>query len=239
MVDTPDPQLPARRVMPLLPGEGGVLADYDPDELSEELTAAFEASLAKFREARGVVRAPEDTHQVIRAVHAVASRASDFAKVFTRLAKRAGQVIDEELVEAVGADQAGVPLRAMSVPHAGTKIRLAPEYENNRTIDRTTAITGVLALIADQWVATGRETTMDPHGFALEVAERAALLFGSDPKVQISQLDALVMELGQRDMDSVASVTRGAIVSEKREFKKVSVEQSIPKPRKPRGESAA
>lgn len=229
MSSPPGANLP--HVMPLVPAEGGILASYEPRELGEQLTSALELRLTEFRKARGEVIKPEDTHQTIRAVYEVSTRADEFARVLTAFAKRAKGILAEELTEAVG-EQDGIPNQSMSVPHAGQKIQLSPKFETARDIDLEPALAGVLALVADEWDADNLDPGADPHGFALEVARRAiAGLFGASAKVQITGIQVLAEELGQREMDSVAASVRDAVSNERKVFKGVDVKTTVSKSR--------
>lgn len=215
----------------------GLITGLDPHQLQTELVDQFEKRLTAIRERRGEIHRPEDTHQLIRAVFAVGAHASEISRVISAFAKRAQQVLAEELNEAVG-EQAGIPNGAMSVPYGdGTNIRIAPEYKTVRDIDLQSALVGVVTLVDDLWHEQGLRRADNPIGFALEVAERAITgLFGASAKVQITGINVLANELGQRGLDSVASVVRDAVVSERKVFDKVKVEQTTPKTR---GRSAA
>lgn len=198
----------------------------DAQLLKRQLSEAFEQHLAELRQERGVVYTPEDTHSVIRKVADVADTAAAYADAFKALVTRAEAVLGEELLEAVGGDQQGVPARPMDVPHGDETIRLQLEFKTHRRIEADQVYTALVSLVDMEWADDDRDPTADPWGFALDCITRVINgLLPANTQPNPTKVEALAVALGRRGEDQLASVVRSAVGARQKEFRKVSVDR--------------
>lgn len=214
----------------LMPRGGTALSLDSPDFLRAQLVGRFEAGLRAMRDARGTVHDAADIAPTVRTVDDVRTWATDNAKVFTGIAKRAGAVLEEELIEAVGANDRGVPRGEVRiVKEDGTTVRLGLDFESVRVWDTAPLVRGVAILADTEWQKKNVNPADDPIGFAMHVATRVVNGLLNKPTVSVRGWEDLIRELGAHQLDGVAETVKGAEVSKTSKYKGVKPETIQPK----------
>lgn len=222
----------------------------EPRALAALLRERLESEIVRVRDERGDVHAPEDTHQLVRALQGFREAAADYSRAFSTVAGIAAQEIEQELLSAVG-EQDGIPNGPMTVTDRdGTQIKLSVDNSNSYEIDKDS----VYPTLAELLMATHPTLTDDILNaaltYALEVDDRPAMGAEFNGTVnralvaamqeletigtvtlQVTKVKALAGSLGRLGADSLAAVATGAI-RKTTKYSGVGIKRDQPKGKK-------
>ena len=200
-----------------------------PHEMRVGLTQQLNEAVARIRKERGEVHGREDTYPLIRSVHGVNELYTAYSKAILAVTKVGTEVIEEELVAAVG-EQEGIPTSNLTVPQGGTNITITRKTHNEYFIDTQQVLGALTALVEAEWradFAAGRTDvtpSSEPEQFAMSVAERALAMVGA-ADLKVTHVRALAADLAGAGEDKLSGVVTDAIRSN-RKFDGVSVKRT-------------
>lgn len=119
-------------------GRGSTLPEAR--ELSGILIKGIENAVGHVRTTRGEVVAPEDTFALMRSLIRTSEDLGDYSRAFASASKRIRQIAEEELIEAVGANEKHEPRTSMTVPDALGDFRVIRDESTDYEIDQTALI---------------------------------------------------------------------------------------------------
>jgi len=114
----------------------------EPTELKRLLRQRVQEAHAELRRERGEVTRPEDTYDMQRRLGQALDLFGGYATAFKDITALIKQLIEEELVDAVG-ESDGVPNQGITVPDAEGDVRLSLDMGNKHVIDEAQVMTVV------------------------------------------------------------------------------------------------
>jgi len=185
--------------------------------LREQLETAYQAALA----IRGEARLPEDTYDIQRALAAATDALKAYSGVFYDLRRYVSQLVEEQLIDAVGEQTrvvsetgnsglpvysgTGRPNQGLRIPDPAGDVVLSLDNANSYDIDVDQLVAAVIAatLSDDQQGERTPEQTL--------AAALVALLELGKFEPQVSKVRAYAAELSRSGDDATASVVTSAI----------------------------
>lgn len=187
------------------------------------LLEAIETEYATLTAARGDVTRKEDVYETTRKVANWAEQARDLKAVFEAARKRTHELLEDELVAAVG-EQDGVPnQKTLTVPDVAGDIVVSSKTTNvyHIDVDSLTSATvavhlggGEVARIVD--IVNGDHPTVGPDQLEDALAEIIAGVVGSvlacgNFEPQVTKVRAYADSIARGGEDSLAAVVSDAI----------------------------
>lgn len=206
-------------------GQVPALVDNLPEPIlfKRELIDRIQHAYTALQRERGPVHVAEDTWAMLRRIGAELDRVGGYNDAFAAGKKLLKQLLEEELVEAVG-EQDGIPNQGMTIPDGEGDIRLSLEKPKVYAID-IDQLVGVLVAALEVEVA---ETSLpfaavEGVGFVVKETVRALLSWGKfEP--QVSKVKGYAATLARNGNDQAASIVTGAITETTR-YKGVAFER--------------
>jgi hypothetical protein len=205
----------------------------EPVILKRELVRRIQEAYAALAGERGAVHVPEDTFAMQRRLGTTRDQFTGYMAAFRDAVGLLKQLMEEELVEAVG-EQDGIPNQGLTVPDAEGDIRLSLDTPRVYSIDldqvRTTILENVLRNVDLMDVADGTAPTTRQLYDLVEVSVEEAttrLLSLGKFELQVSKVKAYAATLARAGLDKQSSVVSGAI-SETHPYKGVKFERKTP-----------
>ena len=198
---------------------------YEPSVLKRELVRRIQEAYAALTADRQV-HVPEDTYAMQRRLGTTRDQFTGYMAAFQDAVKLLGQLMEEELVEAVG-EQDGIPMQGLTVPDAEGDIQLTLDISKVYSID----LDQILAVIEDQvYDFCEKSGEAENLGLIPGVANQAMnqLLALGKFELQVSKVRAYAATLARAGLDTEASIVTGAI-SERTPYKGVKFERKDPK----------
>lgn len=223
-----------------------LLADLpEPSSLRRVLLDQVESAYAALRAARGPVTVPEDTFDAQRRLVQARELFAGYSDAFRKARTRIAQILEEELVEAVG-EQDGRPNQGLTVPDASGDIRVSLDMARVHDIDTDALVSWVAASYTQRLTelisaslgslgpayppADGGEWATSSYAGDVYTEVQGALFallgLGSFTP-QVSKVRALAETLARNGHDSDAAVVRGTIVT-RSTYQGLKVERKSP-----------
>lgn len=198
-----------------------------PTELKRLLKERVQQAYADLARLRGAVHVPEDTWDMHRRLGGAHDLFKGYQAAFAEVVKLLKQIMEEELIEAVG-EQDGIPNQGMTIPDSEGDIRLSRDEPTTYAID----LDQLLAVLADQVAAQLDKTErLDADELAaVEVATRMTakvMLSWGKFEPQVSKVRAYAATLARNGDDQAASVVSGAI-TQHNPYRGVKFERKTP-----------
>lgn len=183
------------------------------------------------RAARGEVRMPEDTYDLIRSLMGVREGAADYAHAFTTIRREIDGFIQDDLELAVG-EQDGVPNSGMKVPDVdGTDIAVSLDTRNEYQFDTNALAAAVTFHTLEQHAALfadGGSVSDDGAAELLMAALEQVISLGRF-QPQVTKVRAFADDVARIPGGaSIAATVRGS-VSKTPQFRGIKVERKQPK----------
>lgn len=196
----------------------------EPVTLKRELLQRIQEAYAELSRERGAVHVPEDTFALQRLLGIERDRFTQYAAVFGAVVKLLKQLMEEELVEAVG-EQDGIPNQGLTVPDGEGDIRLSLDNPRVYSID----LDQIRAVIIDQACYYGSDSAnrLDLIESGANAAMDALLALGKF-ELQVSKVKAYAATLARSGRDKESSIVTGAI-TETHPYKGIKFERKDPK----------
>jgi hypothetical protein len=120
-----------------------------PSSIAAQLRRQLNDAVLVERERRGEVRLPEDTWPMMRALARVVETCGEYERAFKKAVTEANQVAEEDLIEAVGA-QNHVPTHGMTVPDADGDVKVNLDLANSYEFDQAALLNAVAFAVREQ-----------------------------------------------------------------------------------------
>lgn len=219
----------------VVPVPDAVRALPSPREIGAALKAELVARVTRERAVRGDVHQEEDVYALVRALAGARDLLHEYAYEFAGAEGSATQMLEEELVAAVG-EQDGIPTSGLKVPDLnGTDIHFDLATSNTYDIDQRAVLTAVIWTAIDRMRDGEPAQEQDESDRAYEdrywkwfahVVERVLdVVFNLGTySMQVSKVRAYMTALAGEGDDAMAAVLRGAITKTQR-YRGVKVER--------------
>jgi hypothetical protein len=196
---------------------------HQPTELKRLLKERVQQAYMELSRLRGPVHVPEDTWDMLRRIGGAHDLFKGYQAAFAEAVKLLKQLMEEELVDAVG-EQDGIPNQGMTVPDSEGDIRLSRDEPRVYEID----LDQLLAVLVGQIDGTLAGDIWPPEllGDVVRQAVGTLLSWGKfEP--QVSKVKSYAATLARNGDDQASSIVTGAI-SEKNPYKGVKFERAKP-----------
>jgi hypothetical protein len=211
-------------------------------EFGQQLRHRLELEIRAQRDAR-TVHTPEDTWPLVRSLAATSERLHDYVAALSSTAQYVRLELGDELLAAVG-DQDAIPNSGMVVPdHDGTVIKIDKDETNSHDIDAASVSAAVIAAVLresrDSEPAWADDDTDDTYRDRYEEWMADVLMttittyvgLGSF-SLQVSKVREFARLLATGRDDTMSSVVSSAIRTT-RKYRGVKWARQQPKPKKP------
>jgi len=179
-----------------------------PTELKRLLKERVQQAYMDLSRLRGPVHVPEDTWDMHRRLGGAHDLFKGYQAAFAEVVKLLKQIMEEELVEAVG-EQDGIPNQGMTIPDPEGDIRLSRDEPITYAID----LDQLLAVLTDQVLKHIDDKMLSGYeacDTAIQVTAETLLSWGKfEP--QVSKVRAYAATLARNGDDQAASIVSGAI----------------------------
>lgn len=193
---------------------------HQPTEFKRLIRERVQQAYAELYRLRGPVHVPEDTWDMVRRIGGAHDLFKDYQAAFGDAVKLLKQLMEEELIGAVG-EQDGIPNQGMTVPDGEGDIHLSRDEPRTYEID-VDQLVGVLAGQIDDTLA-GDCWPLDLVNTIVGQTVSTMLTWGKfEP--QVSKVRAYAATLARNGDDQASSVVSGAI-TEKNPYKGVKFER--------------
>lgn len=194
-----------------------------PEVFGETLRHRVQYAYAELARLRGQVTRPEDVFDLVRRIGHEHEQFKAYQRVFTEAVKLLHQLLEEELVEAVG-EQDGIPNQGLTVPDAEGDIRLSLDTPRVYSIDMAQVWSVVANRLADDARVTevGDPVPWTVYALVIMLSELGKF------EPQVSKIRAYAATLARAGLDKEAAIVSSAI-TENRPYKGVKFERTDPK----------
>jgi hypothetical protein len=185
-----------------------------PTELKRLLKERVQQAYMDLSRLRGPVHVPEDTWDMHRRLGGAHDLFKGYQAAFAEVVKLLKQIMEEELVEAVG-EQDGIPNQGMTIPDPEGDIRLSRDEPTTYEIDLDQLLAVLAEKVSDQVLREELTAAQQPSltwaaEFAVGQAVATLLSWGKfEP--QVSKVRAYAATLARNGDDQAASIVSGAI----------------------------
>lgn len=179
-----------------------------PTELKRALKERVQRAYMELSRQRGPVHVPQDTFDMQRRLGGAHDLFKGYQAAFADVVKLLKQLMEEELVEAVG-EQEGIPNQALTVPDVEGDIRLSRDEPTTYAID----LDQLVGVLTGQMLDSAASIGMDrAEAIAYTVTSVvAALRSWGKVEPQVSKVRAYADTLARNGDDQASSVVSGAI----------------------------
>lgn len=201
-----------------------------PDQLGRELVQRVQEAYAELYKQRGQVHTPEDTFAMVRLLGIERDRFTNYGAAFTKVVKLLKQLMEEELVEAVG-EQDGIPNQALTVPDSEGDIRLSLDTPRVYSIDMDQLLAvhyGHMLNGLPEDFPDGSWSSREEFARHIAAVTMVTILSWGKFEPQVSKVRAYAATLARSGDDKSSSVVSGAI-TEEHPYKGVRFERKDPK----------
>lgn len=198
----------------------------EPTELKRALRERVQLAYSTLARERGEVHVPEDTFDMQRRLGGAHDLFKGYQAAFAEVVKLLKQLMEEELVEAVG-EQDGIPNQGLTVPDTEGDIRLSRDEPKVYEIDLDQLVGVLVGVLELETAKTGLAFA------AVEGVERTVhctvktLLSWGKFEPQVSKVKAYAATLARNGDDRASSIVTGAI-TEKSPYRGVKFERRKP-----------
>lgn len=202
----------------------------EPTELKRALRERVQLAYSTLARERGEVHVPEDTFDMQRRLGGAHDLFKGYQAAFAEVVKLLKQLMEEELVEAVG-EQDGIPNQGMTVPDIEGDIRLSRDEPRVYAVDMDQLVGVLTEVISDKVLREDLTATQQPSltgaaEFAVAQAVATLLSWGKfEP--QVSKVRAYAATLARNGDDRASSIVTGAI-TERSPYRGVKFERRKP-----------
>lgn len=194
----------------------------EPTELKRALRERVQLAYSTLARERGEVHVPEDTFDMQRRLGGAHDLFKGYQAAFAEVVKLLKQLMEEELLEAVG-EQDGIPNQGLTVPDTEGDIRLSRDEPKVYEIDLDQLMAVLVSALQNEASKRGEVENLGLVDWTVHATAMTMLSWGKfEP--QVSKVRAYAATLARNGDDRASSIVSGAI-TEKNPYKGVKFER--------------